>query len=126
MPIARISVPQSLAKEQVAAVSDSIHESLTATFNVPADDRFHIISRHSADELVCTPNYLGVDHSDRVVFIQITCNEGRSLDMKKALFAQIARHIPERTSIQAADIIISLVEVRKENWSVGNGIAQYA
>ena len=126
MPIARISVPQALTAEQVATISDCIHESMTSTFNVPIDDRFHIISRHSPAELVCTPNYLGIGHTDRVIFIQITCNEGRTLEMKKALFAQIARLIPDRTNVKAPDIIVSLVEVKKENWSVGNGIAQYA
>jgi hypothetical protein len=33
---------------------------------------------------------------------------------------------PEYLGIRMEDVFISLVEVKKENWSFGNGIAQYA
>jgi 4-oxalocrotonate tautomerase len=46
--------------------------------------------------------------------------------MKKALFAALASSIAEGGAIRAADVIVSLVEVAKENWSFGNGVAQYA
>jgi len=70
--------------------------------------------------------YLDIPHSGPVVIIQITCNEGRTLDMKKALFARLASSIEAGGVIKAADVIVSLLEVKKENWSFGNGVAQYA
>ena len=85
-----------------------------------------MINRHSPHELVCAPEYLGIKHSSNLVMLQITCNEGRTLEMKKSLFAAITAAIAAGGTIAAADVIISLVEVRKENWSFGNGIAQYA
>jgi phenylpyruvate tautomerase PptA (4-oxalocrotonate tautomerase family) len=126
MPLVRFTVPKQMSSEQVKHVSDSIHESLVATFNVPHDDRFQVASRQAPDELICAPSYLGISHTDRVVFIQITCNEGRTLEMKRALFAAVARSISEGGAVLAADVIVNLVEVKKENWSFGNGAAQYA
>lgn len=126
MPLVRISLPQHITAAQARHISDAVHDSMVSSFNVPADDRFQILSRHAPGELVCTPAYLGIAHADALVFIQITCNEGRTLDMKKALFARIAGSIAEGGAVLASDVIVNLVEVKKENWSFGNGIAQYA
>lgn len=126
MPFVRVSIHDSATDSQLAAISDAIQVSLIDAFNVPATDRFQIITRHPANELVCTPEYLGVAHSDRVVFIQIVVTEGRTVEMKKKLFALLASSIAETGAVAAADIIISLYEGKKENWSFGNGLAQYA
>jgi len=99
---------------------------MVRTFNVPAKDRFQVLTRHAPGELVCTAEYLDIHHGDQVAFVQITCNEGRTLEMKKALFAQLAAGIAAASPIRQDDVIVSLVEVKKENWSFGNGIAQYA
>ena len=126
MPLVRVSLPQQLGAKQVQHISDSIHESMVKTFNVPADDRFQVVTRHAPNELVCAPAYLDVQHTASIVFIQITCNEGRSVEMKKALFAELASSIARGGAILPSDVIVSLVEVKKENWSFGNGLAQYA
>lgn len=126
MPFVRVSVPDQLSREQVKHVSDSIHQSMVATFGVPADDLFQVISRNAPEDLVCAPSYLDITHTERVVFVQITCNEGRTLEMKKALFAAIAQSIGRGGAVRPSDVIVNLVEVKKENWSFGNGVAQYA
>lgn len=126
MPLVRISLPQSTLPLDVAAVSGAVHNALVATFNVPESDRFQTIHRHTIDELVCTPEFLGIKHSQHVVFVQISCSPGRSLDMKKALYAKIAADISRTSSFKAADVIINLLETSRENWSFGVGVAQYA
>jgi phenylpyruvate tautomerase PptA (4-oxalocrotonate tautomerase family) len=126
MPLVRVSVAQDISNEHLQRISDAIHDSMVTTFDVPAKDRFQVLTRHAPNEIVCAPEYLGIPHSGRVVFIQITCNEGRTLDMKKALFARLASSIEAGGFIKAADVIVNLVEVKKENWSFGNGVAQYA
>jgi hypothetical protein len=46
--------------------------------------------------------------------------------MKKALYARIAGLLAEAPGLRAQDVLINLVEVPRENWSFGNGAAQYA
>jgi 4-oxalocrotonate tautomerase len=126
MPFVRISLPQDISDDELIAVSSAVHTSMVQTFNVPNDDRFQVVTRHPPAELVCAREYLGIKHSPRIAFVQITCNEGRTVEMKKALFAELASSIHQAAAIAPADVIVSLVEVRKENWSFGNGVAQYA
>lgn len=126
MPLVRISLPQNTLPADIAAVSDAVHNALVATFNVPEPDRFQAIHRHSTEELVCTSEFLGVKHSQHVVFVQISCSPGRSLDLKKALYAKIAADISCASSFKLEDVIINLLETSRENWSFGLGIAHYA
>ena len=93
---------------------------------VPEQDKFQIITEHDADGLIYDPSYLGIARSDGVVLIQITISAGRTLEMRKALFARIVQRLQERPGVRPEDVFVNLVEVAKENWSFGNGIAQYA
>jgi phenylpyruvate tautomerase PptA (4-oxalocrotonate tautomerase family) len=51
---------------------------------------------------------------------------GRTLEQKRALYKAIAHNLAARPGVRPEDVFVNLVEVAKENWSFGNGIAQYA
>ena len=126
MPLVRFDLPAFLPLAKVEAVSQAVHQAMVDTFNVPSDDRFQTVTRRAPGEIVCTPEFLGVAHGSGVIFVQITCSPGRSLEMKKALYARIAHDVAAHAGIPAADVIINLVETVRENWSFGNGLAHYA
>jgi 4-oxalocrotonate tautomerase len=126
MPFVRIDVVEGGSSRFKAQISEAVHTALVEKFSVPADDRFQAIAVHAPDELIYPPAYLGIVHSKSIVIIQITCNAGRTLELKKALYARIAELIAAATEIGKNDVIINLVEVQKEDWSFGNGVASYA
>ncbi len=125
MPFVCIDLPPSATASDALAVSQGVHQALVDTFNVPLDDRFQVVTRHPEGEIVCAPQYLGIAHSAKVVFVQVTCAPGRTVEMKKALYSQVTANIAAGGSFDSADVIINLVESARENWSFGNGIAQY-
>ena len=126
MPLVRIALRAGRSESYKRAIGDAVHRAMVETINVPAKDRFQIITEHDAAGLVYDPSYLDIPRTDGVLFIQITLNTGRSVEMKKALFARIAGLLSEDPGVRREDVFVSLVEVPKENWSFGNGIAQYA
>lgn len=127
MPLVRIDHAAGRPASYRAAISDGVHDALVRCFDVPDDDHFQVIGEHAgATAIVRPPSYLGITYSDELVIIQITCNDTRSLAQKKALFATIADNLATRPGLRREDVLINLVEVRKENWSFGNGQAQYA
>lgn len=126
MPLVRIDLPQATSAAEAAAVSSAVHQALVAVFNVPADDLFQVIARRAAGEIVCAPSYLGVSHTDKVVFVQIACAPGRTVGQKEALYERIAHGVAQGTGFLADDVIINLVETVRDNWSFGGGIAHYA
>jgi len=58
--------------------------------------------------------------------IQVTLNEGRTLEQKRAFYKAVADGLHDRIGLRREDVTTNLVEVKKENWSFGNGEAQYA
>jgi hypothetical protein len=56
---------------------------------------------------------------------QITSNEGRTFDQSNALYKAIADGLGKARGFRPEDVFINVVDVRRENWSVGNGEAQY-
>ncbi|HKD43463.1 MAG TPA: tautomerase family protein [Myxococcaceae bacterium] len=126
MPLVRISLRQGKSAEYRRAVADSIHRALVETINVPEKDRFQIITEHAPEDLIYDPSYLDIARSDDVLLVQITISAGRSLEMKKALYARMVGLLAESPGIRKQDLFVSLIEVAKENWSFGNGVAQYA
>lgn len=127
MPLARIDVAADTSEETVAAISAVVYEAMTNTANVPEHDKFQIINRHSKDELVYpAAGYLGISYTPQIVFIQVTWNAGRTIEVKKAFYKAIAEGIHARTGLRKEDVWISLVDVKREDWSFGNGEMQYA
>ena len=126
MPLVRISLREGKSAEYRRAVGDAIHRAMVETINVPPLDRFQIITEHSADNFIYDPNYLDIARTDDLIIIQITLNVGRTTELKRALYARIAELLAKSPGVRPQDIFVSLVEVPRENWSFGNGIAQYA
>ncbi|WP_242336319.1 MULTISPECIES: tautomerase family protein [Anaeromyxobacter] len=126
MPLVRISLRAGKPEAYRTALGDAVHRAMVETMNVPAKDRFQVITEHDAAGLVYDRSYLDIARSDDLVVVQITLNAGRTVEMKKALYARIAELLSTSPGVRREDVLVSLVEVGKENWSFGNGIAQYA
>jgi 4-oxalocrotonate tautomerase len=126
MPLVRIALRKGKSPEFRRAVSDGVHRAMVEAIKVPEQDKFQIITEHDETGLIYDASYLGISRTDGVIFIQITLNAGRTVEAKKALYARIAQLLREVPGVRPEDIFVNLVEVQKENWSFGNGIAQYA
>jgi 4-oxalocrotonate tautomerase len=126
MAFTRISLRQGKPASFKRALMTEVHEAMRETFDVPEDDRFMTVMEHGEEAFWFGSNYLGIARSDDLIMIQITANNTRSTEKKKALYRRIADRLAASLGIRPEDVFISLVEVVKENWSFGNGEAQYA
>lgn len=126
MPLVRVDLMEGKSVEYRREIGDGIYHAMVEAIGVPEGDRFQVIIEHTPDALVYDPRYLDIERSDDVLFIQITLNVGRTLEQKKALYARLVQHLSERPGVRPEDVVVNLVEVPRENWSWGNGEAQYA
>jgi len=108
------------------AIFDGVYRALRETFTVPEDDQFMALTEHDAANFRYGATYLNVARSDDLVLIQITANNTRTKEQKKALFRRIAELLSDNPGIRPEDVFVNLVEVEKENWSLGLGLSQYA
>jgi 4-oxalocrotonate tautomerase len=125
MPLVRIDLPTGKPPEYGRAVADAVYEAMIATLNVANNDRFQVISEQTRETLLIDPTYLGIERSTDALIIQLILSEGRTVEVKKAFYKAVADGLHERLGLRREDVFINLVEVKKENWSFGNGVAQY-
>jgi phenylpyruvate tautomerase PptA (4-oxalocrotonate tautomerase family) len=126
MPLVRIDLRRNPDPDFARHAGEVVYESMRTAINVPEHDNFQVLTEHDGSHFIYDPNYLGIARTNALLIVQITLNEGRSLEQKKQLFHSIAAGLQRRLGVRPEDVLINLVEVKKENWSFGNGIAQYA
>src|SRR6267142_2752840 len=100
MPLARIDLPTGKPADYGRAVADVVYAAMIATLNAPKNDRFQVISEHTRETLI----------------IQLTLNEGRTVEVKKAFYKAVADGLHQRLGLRREDVVINFVEVKEENW----------
>jgi 4-oxalocrotonate tautomerase len=126
MPLVQVSLRRGKPAAYHQAIFDGVYRAMRETFNVPEDDRFMTLTEHDASTFSVSPSYFGIARSDDVVIIQITANNTRNRAQKQALYRRIVELLGDKPGVRPEDVFINLVEVLPENWSFGNGLAQYA
>ncbi len=125
MPLVRISLREGKSEQYRKALADGVHQAMVEAIDAPPQDRFQIVTEHSANDLIYDPTYLGVERSNDIVMVQITLSFGRKLGQKRKLFQRMAEILAKNPGLRPQDLVINLVETAWENWSFGNGEAQY-
>lgn len=126
MPFVRIDLVEGKSADYRAEIGDVVYEAMRATMDVPPHDRFQVITEVPKDGFIADPGYFGISRTPDCVFIQVTLKFGRTVDAKLAFYRAVADGLHERLGLRREDVFINLVEVAKENWSFGNGVAQLA
>ena len=126
MPLIQISLRKGKSLDYRRDLMEEVYLAMRESISTPENDRFATITELEDGNFNNSGDYLGISRSDDIVFIQITLNAGRTTDKKKALYAEIAKRLNTKLGIRKEDVVISLVEIAPEDWSLGNGEAQYA
>jgi 4-oxalocrotonate tautomerase len=125
MPLVRIDLLEGKTQEYGIRIGQIVYQALVDVLNAPKHDLFQVITEHSRSGLQFDRDYLGVHRTDDCIFLQITLNSGRTVELKQRFYKAIADGLHQELKLRREDVFINLVEVPKENWSYGNGEAQY-
>jgi phenylpyruvate tautomerase PptA (4-oxalocrotonate tautomerase family) len=126
MPFARIDIVQGKSADYRRTIGEVVYEAVVEILKAPKDDRFQVISERPPGDHIASETYLDIRRTTDCVFIQLTLNAGHTVEQKKSFYKAVADNLHDRLGLRREDVFISLVEVAKENWSFGNGEAQYA
>lgn len=126
MPLVRISMKQGRTENKRKVIADGVHQAMVETLNVPAADRFQVITEDAGEALIYDPHYLEIERTDGIIFVQVFLRKGRSVEMKQAFYQRVAELLREWAEVRPEDLLITLNENDAADWSFGNGVAQYA
>ena len=123
MPLVRIDLQEGRSPEEIRRIADAVQEVMLTHFAAPPRDRYQIITEHPVGHIIAEDTGLGIERSTGVVVIQIV-QQGRSQQQKVRSYAALAERLAE-CGVLPADLIVSVVGNRPEDWSFGHGRAQF-
>lgn len=117
MPTVLIEVRRRYSPAEEIAIIDAVHCALVTAFQIPAKDKnirlvAHEPHRFAVPEQLAQPQYR--------TLVSIDCFTGRSLEAKRALYAEIVERLAT-LGIPRDHVMITLHEVERENWGIRGG-----
>jgi phenylpyruvate tautomerase PptA (4-oxalocrotonate tautomerase family) len=125
MPIVRISLMQSNL-EHAQAVGRCVYQAMRETIDIPEGDNFQVLSRHDLGEVVYDPSFYGIERTDGFMIIEVTLARGRTPEVKKKFFKAITDNLAAQCGVRPSDVNIILQEIGPADFSLGDGLAQFA
>lgn len=99
MPLVRIDLCKGKPAAYVRAIGEAIHCAMVETIDVPVRDHFQVISEHDSDHLIFDRNYLGVERSDNIVFVEVVMSSGREVAKKQNFYARVVTLLRENPGV---------------------------
>lgn len=124
MPLVYIDLIEGRDPGQVRSLLDTAHEALVEAFELPPRDRYQVVSTHPAQEIAAWDTGLGIRRSDQLVIMHIVSRR-RARRQKQNLYALLAEKLQKECGLDPADLIVSITENDDEDWSFGQGRAQF-
>ena len=114
MPIAHVHLRAGKPEAYRQAILDGLYGAMRDALAVPEDDRFMTLTEHP------TENF-----RHGTVYFDITVFASRTPEQKRALFRHLADRLAVDPGIRPEDVFVIVHDAPAENWSVGNGLAQF-
>ncbi|MDM7489738.1 tautomerase family protein [Rhodococcus sp. GXMU-t2271] len=125
MPLVHLHVIENRrTPEQLRRLADVVQDVMLEHFAAPPRDRYQLISEHKPGLIVAEDTGLGFDRTGDILIVQVV-QQGRTRDQKQTMYRALAERLQTETGLAPTDLIISVVENTREDWSFGNGVAQF-
>ena len=124
MPLIRVDMIEGRSADEIEEVLDTTHRVLIAAFKIPQRDRYQIVHEHPTSHFIVEDTGLGITRTRKCVVIQITTRP-RPLEAKETFYKLLCRELERTCGIPLSDVAVSMVTNADEDWSFGNGRAQF-
>jgi phenylpyruvate tautomerase PptA (4-oxalocrotonate tautomerase family) len=119
MPSSIIEVRRAYGDAEAAALIDAVHASLVTAFRIPEQDKHLRLVVHEPHLFAASPR---LAYPELFTQVTIDCIQGRSMEAKRELYAQIVKRL-EVLGIPGDHVLILLRESPATNWGIRGGQA---
>src|SRR5215469_15683244 len=124
MPLLRFDMIQGRNPDQIKALLDATHRVVVAAFKVPQRDRYQVVHEHPASHFIVEDTGLGITRTRNCVFFHVTTRR-RDREAKEKFYNLLCLELETACGIAPSDVVVTIVTNTDEDWSFGNGRAQF-
>lgn len=124
MPFLRFDLIKGRTEAEIATLLDAAHEAMLEAFKVPARDRYQIVHEHEPSRVRIEDTGLGIERTEKIVLVQVTTRP-RSREEKQSFYRLLTEALSQRCGIAPSDVMVNFVTNTDDDWSFGNGEAQF-
>jgi hypothetical protein len=124
MPLIRFDTIEGRTDAEITNLLDAAHRAVLTAFAVPQRDRYQVVTEHKPSRIVAQDTGLGIPRTRNLVRVSVVTRQ-RSQASKRIFYAELCRELKEACDVESSDVIVSFTTNSDEDWSFGNGVAQY-
>lgn len=124
MPLMRFDMQKGRSKEEIKQILDITYQVASAEFHLLPHDRYQVVTQHDPEEMIIEDVGLGLKRTKDFVLISLTSSP-RTKEDKINFYDKLVKELHEKTGISPEDVMINITPNTKEDWSFGNGEAQF-
>lgn len=124
MPLVRFDLLKGREVSEIKEILQVTHETMVASFKVPARDRYQIVTQHEPYEMVIEDTGLGISRSERVLVVSLT-SRSRTVNELKDFYQHLAENLAKAQLLEKNDLVVNVTVNDDQGWSFGNGEAQF-
>ena len=124
MPLIRVDMIEGRSPDEIKELLDTTHRMLVSVLKIPQRDRYQIVHEHPTSHFVVEDTGLGIQRTRKCVVIQVTTRP-REREAKETFYRLLCRELERACGISPSDVVVSIVTNSDEDWSFGNGRAQF-
>jgi hypothetical protein len=124
MPLIRFDIIEGRTDAEITNLLDAAHRAVLTAFAVPQRDRYQVVTEHKPSRIVAQDTGLGIPRTRNLVLVSVVTRQ-RSQASKRIFYAELCRELKEACDVESSDVIVSFTTNSDEDWSFGNGVAQY-
>ena len=123
MPLLNITLQRGKDCAYIKKMSQTIHDTLIKTWNIPSRDYFHIVNQIEPECSFIDKTMWDMERTNDIIVIHITSTP-RTSEMKKAFFKELPIALENAIGLKPDNVFISIVNNQIEDWTFGKGVQQ--
>lgn len=124
MPMMRIDMFRGRTKDEIKQILDISYEVASKEFHLLPRDRYQIVTQHDPEEMIIEDVGLNFKRTANFLMFSLTSSP-RELKDKENFYSSLVKRLHDETGISPEDVMINITSNTKEDWSFGNGEAQF-
>lgn len=124
MPLLKFHMYEGRTEKEITDILDVTHEAMVQSFNVPDSDRYQVVQEHKSYQMIMKDTGLGYDRTNQFILIHMISKK-RTAEQMEVFYKNVAEALHHMCGISPTDIMFTTSPNGDEDWSFGEGIAQF-